>query len=157
MPFISRRPKLELKEKMVQELESISKSRKQSHSKVIRANILLLYHKDKTISRIARELNITRPTVMLCINKALEFGIYNALNDLPRKERPAFFTSDAKTWVISLACTKPKDYGYAAEFWTLRGLAIQLGCLQRLCSYFAKRTISLATKPRDCRRNKNES
>jgi len=87
MSFISRRPKLELEEKMVQELESISKSRKQSHSKVIRANILLLYHKGKTISAIARELNITRPTVMLCINKALGFGIYNALNDLPRKRK----------------------------------------------------------------------
>ena len=123
MSFISRRPKLELKEKMVQELESISKSRKQSHSKVIRANILLLYHKGKTISAIARELKITRPTVMLCINKALGFGIYNALNDLLRTGRSRQITDDAKAWVISLACTKPKDHGYAAELWTLRALA----------------------------------
>jgi len=126
MSFISRRPKLELEEKMVQELESISKSRKQNHSNVIRANILLLYHKGKTISAIARELNITRPTVMLCINKALGFGIYNALNDLPRKGRSRQITDDAKAWVISLACTKPKDYGYAAELWTLNSLATHI-------------------------------
>ncbi len=141
MSFISRRPKLELKEKMVQELESISKSRMQSHSKVIRASILLLYHRNKTISHIARELKITRPTVMLCINKALGFGIYNALNDLPRQGRSRQITDDAKTWVISLACTKPKDHGYAAELWSLRALATHIRenceekgypCLQRV-------------------------
>jgi len=126
MSFISRRPKLKLEEGMLQELLSISKSRKQSHSKVIRANILLLYHKDKTISTIARELKISRPTVMLCINKALGFGIYNALNDFPRQGRPQQITDDAKAWVTSLACTKPKTCGYAAELWTLSSLAAHL-------------------------------
>ncbi len=27
--------------------------------------------------------------------------------------------ADAKAWVVSLACTKPKDHGLAAELWTL--------------------------------------
>ena len=123
MSFVSRRPKLQLGEEMLQELAFISKSRKQSHSKVIRAKILLEYHEGKTISAIAQELNITRPTVMLCIHKALGFGINNALNDLPRQGRPQQIPDEAKAWVISLACTKPKHHGYAAELWTLDHLA----------------------------------
>jgi len=115
MSFISRRSKLDLREKDIQELESISKSRKQSHSRVIRINILLLYHKGKTISHIARKLDITRPTVMLCVKKALAFGIYAALDDLPRTGRLPVITDDARTWVVDTSCTKPKDHGYAAE------------------------------------------
>lgn len=54
-----------------------------------------------------------RPKVILCINKALGFGINNALNDLLRLGRSHQITDWAKAWVISLACTKLKDHGYA--------------------------------------------
>ena len=40
--------------------------------------------------------------------------------DLPRL---FFFISAAKAWVVHLACTKPKDLGYAAELWTRQSLA----------------------------------
>jgi hypothetical protein len=33
-------------------------------------------------------------------------------------------TEEAKLWVINLACTKPKDYGNAAEVWSYKSLAI---------------------------------
>jgi transposase len=36
-----------------------------------------------------------------------------------RKEE---ITGEAKTWLISIACTKPKDLGYAAETWTTSAL-----------------------------------
>src|SRR5665213_3231355 len=32
-------------------------------------------------------------------------------------------TEDAKAWVVHLACSKPKDLGYAAEVWTRSALA----------------------------------
>jgi len=32
-------------------------------------------------------------------------------------------TDDAKAWVVHLACSKPKDLGYAAELWTRSALA----------------------------------
>jgi transposase len=32
-------------------------------------------------------------------------------------------TDQAKAWVLSLACTKPKDHGLAAELWTMSALA----------------------------------
>jgi hypothetical protein len=30
---------------------------------------------------------------------------------------------EAKAWVVHLACTKPKELGYASELWTLQALA----------------------------------
>lgn len=119
----SRKAKLQLDEKQIQFLESISSSRKQSHAKVMRAKILLSYHQKKALKRIAQELNISRPTVDLCINKALSFGIETALNDFKGRGRKPQIADDAKVWVISLACTKPKDYGYAQELWTISKLA----------------------------------
>ncbi len=32
-------------------------------------------------------------------------------------------TEEAKAWVVSLACTKPKDHGRAAEVWSISALA----------------------------------
>ena len=32
-------------------------------------------------------------------------------------------TDEAKAWVVSIACTKPKDHGLAAELWTISALA----------------------------------
>jgi transposase len=39
-----------------------------------------------------------------------------------RPKEPAITTTD-KAWVVHLACTKPKDLGYAAELWTRKALA----------------------------------
>ncbi|GAA0609896.1 hypothetical protein GCM10009001_29060 [Virgibacillus siamensis] len=58
-----------------------------------------------------------------CIDKALEFGALNALDDNKRSGRPAQITDDAKTWVVSLACQKPKELGYSYEVWTTRLLS----------------------------------
>jgi transposase len=55
---------------------------------------------------------------MLCINKYLEGGVENALYDAPGRGRNAEITDDEKTWIINIACQKPKDLGYSAEVWT---------------------------------------
>ena len=34
---------------------------------------------------------------------------------------------EAKAWVVSIACTKPKDHGLAAELWTISALARFVG------------------------------
>ncbi len=100
------------------ELEKIAKQRTQKHARVFRAKILLSYIAGKRISDIARDMNTTRPLVERCIDKAFGYGIMDALNDLPRSGRKPILTDDAKAWVINLACTAPKDLGYAAETWT---------------------------------------
>jgi len=46
-----------------------------------------------------------------------------ALDDLPRPGKPRTITPEARAWLISLACQKPKDLGYANELWTNRLLA----------------------------------
>jgi len=59
-------------------------------------------------------------------------GAVAALDDLPRKGKPAKIPADARAWVVSLACQKPKERGYAAETWTMASLAhhIRTHCQQ---------------------------
>ncbi len=63
-------------------------------------------------------MKTNRPKIERQINKALEFGVEIALNDLPRSGRPDRITKEAKAWLVSLACQKPKEYGYSYELWT---------------------------------------
>lgn len=46
-----------------------------------------------------------------------------ALADLPGRGHPTRITDDAKAWVTSLACQKPKELGYSYELWTTDLLA----------------------------------
>jgi len=57
------------------------------------------------------------------ISKAFSFGIHAALEDLPRSGRSRKISSGARTWILSLACSKPLDHGYPHELWTQRLLA----------------------------------
>ncbi len=123
MPFQSRKAKLDLSDEQVNTLETVSRSRTGSHQRVERASILLNYYRGETISNIARMFHTNRMKVERTINKALELGIERALDDLPRPGKPPSITPDARTWVVSLACQKPKDLGYSFELWTTRLLA----------------------------------
>jgi len=49
--------------------------------------------------------------------------VKEGMKDTPHKPREAVITDDAKAWVVHLACSKPKDLGYAAELWTRSALA----------------------------------
>jgi transposase len=99
------------------------RSRIEGAAKVHRAKILLAYHQGESISKIARELRTNRPKVERTVQKALEYGVRSALRDLPRRGRSPRISAEAKAWLVSVACTKPKDLGYAAETWTTRELA----------------------------------
>ena len=46
-----------------------------------------------------------------------------ALDDSPRPGNTPKITSEAKAWLVSLACQKAKDLGYPHELWTTRLLA----------------------------------
>ncbi len=121
MPFKSTRKKLALTPTEIDRLEAVVKSRKESMSHIERAKILLAYFRGNTILAIARMLKTNRPKVERHIAKALELGA--TLDDLPRKGKPKTITPEARAWVISLACQKPKDVGYSYELWTTRLLA----------------------------------
>jgi len=123
MPRKSQRPKLQLDEGQRQELQKISQSRTTPIREVQRAGILLKYADGEAISSIKKEINVSRPTIYKCIDKALAAGIETGLKDKYHRPKDPIITEEAKAWVVNLACTKPKDHGYAAEIWTLSHLA----------------------------------
>lgn len=123
MPFVSNRARLQLTEEDRAWLQQLSQSRKGSVSQVMRAQMLIRYSEGETISAIAAGLRTNRPRVERCISKALSLGVRQALQDLPGRGRQTSITSEAKAWVVDLACRKPKEFGYAQELWTTRLLA----------------------------------
>lgn len=147
MPFVSRRAKLELSISDHKELVRISRSRTEPANRILRANILLRYHDGRTVSAIAREMEITRPRVDLAVSKSLSVGAVAALDDLPRSGKPDVITAEAKTWFLSLACTKPVELGYSYELWTTALLAkhVRTHCQENghpCLSTLAKSTVS---------------
>ena len=123
MPFVSHRALLKLSPGDVEMLTTLSQSRTAAAGRVQRASVLLRYHASDTVSEIARSLGTNEQRVERCVNKALEFGVAQALADLPGRGRRPAITPEARAWVVSLACQKPKDLGYAQELWTTRLLA----------------------------------
>lgn len=115
MPFASQKANLTLSPETKNELLMMSRSRTEPAQKVERAKILLAYEAGKPISGIARDFKTNRPKVERAINKALEFGAAGALSDLPGRGKPPKITPEARTWLLSLACQKPKELGYASD------------------------------------------
>jgi hypothetical protein len=51
-------------------------------------------------------------------------GVIEALDDRPRAgTRSRDHAGSKKTWLVALACRKPKELGYPHELWTTRLLA----------------------------------
>lgn len=123
MPFQRQRAVLKLSASVEVELERISRSRIEPGHRIERSKVLLQYARGATVSSIARGLRTNRPKVERCIDKALQWGALAALEDVSRPGRPAQIPPEARAWVVSLACQKPEDLGYAEELWTTRLLA----------------------------------
>jgi transposase len=104
-------------------LQGLLRSRTASVAQVERARIMLLYADATTVTQIARELNTNRPKVERTLDKALQIGPREALRDLPRPGRPPTITAEARAWLVSVACRKPKELGYSYELWTLQLLS----------------------------------
>src|SRR5437879_13063601 len=66
---------------------------------------------------------MTRKSVRKWIDKALAMGAEAALKDAYHRPRAPVITENAKAWVVHLACSKPKELGYAAEVWSRQTLA----------------------------------
>ncbi len=57
------------------------------------------------------------------VDKALAAGVQAGLKDRYHRPHEPEITDEAKAWVVSIACTKPKDHGLAAELWSISALA----------------------------------
>jgi transposase len=82
-----------------------------------RAKVLLLKSEGMSNEAIADKLDITVPTVRLCLQKNKESGIGSALEDYSGRGRKAEIFDDSKLWVINIACQKPTAFGLSAELW----------------------------------------
>jgi transposase len=105
------------------ELEAIARSRSEWACRVQRARILLAYHVDPSTYAVGEATGVTHQTVQRCLDRAVKLGVMAALDDSPRPGKEPTITDDARAWVVSLACRKPKEVGYPHELWTTRLLA----------------------------------
>lgn len=103
-------------------LKLLSKKRTIQAQVVDRARILLYKADGMTFEEISEKLAVSTSTVRLCISKFNKGGVDAALFDNQRSGRPPEITDDAKAWIISIACQRPTELGYAQELWTLTSL-----------------------------------
>jgi transposase len=120
MPFPRKRKALQFTEPELRKLESIRKSRTEEKRRTVRAALLLDSLSGQSDESIAQRLHISRSTVVLCIQKCLQFGLEAALGELPRTGKPRQLPDDAIAWVQNCACQKPKELGYSYELWTYK-------------------------------------
>ena len=126
MPFPRKRSALQFTEPELRQLESIRKSRTEEKRRTVRAALLLDSLSGQSDEAIAQHHHISRGTVVLCIQKCLQFGLDAALGELPRTGKPRQLPDDAIAWILHCACQKPKDLGYSYELWTYQLLTAHL-------------------------------
>ena len=105
-------------------LEKIVSSRTEEIRKVQRAKMILLAASGSSNTDIANNLGISRPVVNKIIKRFSSAGVQAALEDAARPGRPKELDPEQQTWIISLACSKPRELpdGPALELWTLSAL-----------------------------------
>ena len=116
------RAKLVLTSEEVTVLNQLRQSRTAAMRDVQLAQVLWLYYSGENIASIMKAVGMTRKSVSKWINKALTMGVSAGLKDTPHGSAPTL-TEEAKAWVVHLACSKPKEFGYAAEVWSRQALA----------------------------------
>ena len=123
MANVSKKPILVLSIKEQEFLKIKSNSKTSPFREVQRAKVLYLYYQKKPITTISSLTNLSRESIYKHIEKALKYGIEEALKDTMHSPKGPVITEQAKLWVVNLACTKPKDHGYAAEVWSYESLS----------------------------------
>jgi transposase len=119
----SKRPRLVLTSEEQKQIRQLRESQTEPWREVQRARILWRYHSGQSVTEIARAVKMTRKSVAKWIAKALAMGVGAALKDTYHRPKAPVITEEAKAWVVHLACSKPKELGYAAEVWTRKSLA----------------------------------
>jgi transposase len=123
MARTSGRAALVLTAEQAAKLRELAGSRTAAAREVERAKVLLGYAAGTSITQLQRQLGVGRPMIYKCVDKALAAGVQMGLKDKYHRPHEPEITDEAKAWVVSLACTKPKDHGLAAELWSISALA----------------------------------
>jgi transposase len=114
---------LAMTDEEIESLRALSRSRTEPARRVERARMLLAYRETPSFYAVGRSLGTHHQTVERCVERALAYGPLAALDDRPRPGKEPTITSEAKAWLVSLACDKAKEHGYPHELWTTRLLA----------------------------------
>jgi transposase len=114
---------LAMTEEEIATLTAVSRSRTEAASRVSRAAMLLAYRESPSFFAVGQKVGVHHQTVQRCIERAMAYGPLGALDDRPRPGKEPVITPEAKAWLVSLACDKALDHGYAHELWTTRLLA----------------------------------
>ena len=119
----SNRAKLVLTPEQRATLRQLAASRTAPTREVERAKVMLGYADGLSVTQLQRQLGLSRPMIYRCVDKALGAGVQMGLKDKYHRPRAPEISDAAKAWVVSIACTKPKDHGQAAELWSISALA----------------------------------
>ena len=119
----SQRARLVLSEADWDRLRRLAGSRTAAKREVERADILLRFAQGESITEIRRKIGASRPTIYKCIDKAIAAGVETGLKDTFHRPRAPEITPETAGWIMSLACSKPRELGMAAELWTISALA----------------------------------
>lgn len=110
-----------------------------------RAKMLLLKAHGISNESIAEKLDVTVPTVRLCLQKFAQSGIQSALSDSCGRGRKAEIFDDSKAWVINIACQKPSVFGLAAELWYPTSLTKYIRAIAEGEGYPRMATVSVSS------------
>ena len=119
----SKRAALVLTPEQTTTLKELAGSRTAPAREVERAKVLLGYAAGTSITELQRQFGFSRPMIYRSVDKALAAGVQAGLKDRYHRPHEPEITDEAKAWVVSIACTKPKDHGLAAELWSISALA----------------------------------
>jgi transposase len=108
-------------------LNELAASRSAATREVERAKVMLGYADGVSVTELQRQLGFSRPMIYRCVDKALAAGVHMGLKDKYHRPHEPEISDEAKAWVVSIACTKPKDHGLAAELWSISALARFVG------------------------------
>jgi transposase len=110
-----------------------------------RAKMLLLKREGLSNEAIAAKLDVSVPTVRLCLQKYSERGIQPALEDYCGRGRRAEIFDDSKAWVVNIACQKPAAFGLSGELWYPTSLTQYVNSVAREEGYPRMATASVTS------------
>jgi hypothetical protein len=108
---------LAMTDEEIERLTAPSRSRTESASRVLRAQMLLAYRENPSFCAVGQRVGVHHQTVQRCVERALGYGPLVAIEDRPRPGKEPVITPEAKAWLVSLACDKAKEHGYPHELW----------------------------------------
>ena len=126
--------KLELNEKMRQELEKIVARHTTGQQKAQRARIILKAADGKNHIEIANELKISVDMAALWRERWLalegigldDLSVEGRLEDLPRPGAPSRLSADQVCQIEQMACSSPEKVGRPISQWTGREIADEM-------------------------------